>query len=132
MNTINQAERAYKMWQVLTQLARQKREITYKQLSQEIDVHHRAVRFPLHLIQEYCLETQLPGLTVLAVNRSGERGQGFKAYQGDNLREGIREVLSFPCDFDKYCIQRVDGKRIHLPKHKDCFPSPEFVRWRNE
>jgi len=92
---VNQHNNAFKVWQVLTQRAQLNKAITYLELGHEIGIHHRVVRFPLHLIQEYCLEANLPGLTVLVNDRAGNIGSGFKAYGREQREEGVREVLDY-------------------------------------
>jgi putative restriction endonuclease len=94
--SINQHERAYRMWNILADLASRKRDITYKDLAQQLGLHPRVLRYPLNLIQEYCLEQGLPPLTILAVNQSGFPGQGFTAvdHSLNSLRAGRLEVFS--------------------------------------
>jgi len=91
----NQYERAYQTWGILTNLADRKRTITYKALGDLLNIHHRVVKWPLHLIQEHCLEAGLPGLSVLVISRSGVVGQGFVAYSRDRIAEGKKEVLDY-------------------------------------
>lgn len=95
-NQVNQEERAYKAWNVLIKIAQtKKRKISYKKLGDAIQIHHRAVRFVLSLIQDYCMENGLPPLTILVINKStGKPGHGFIAWDFDAIEEGINEVLS--------------------------------------
>ncbi len=87
--TLNQAERAYRAWPILTKRAADKTTITYGELGSLLSVHHRAIRYVLGLIQDYCLEEKLPPLTILIVNQSGGRpSTGFIAYDADRLEEG--------------------------------------------
>src|SRR5207244_11126234 len=75
----NQAERVYRAWNILTECARQQTPITYKQLGDELGMHHRPVRFILGAIQDYCLAERLPPLTILVINQKGRPGSGFIA-----------------------------------------------------
>lgn len=91
---INQVERAFRAWPVLIQVARNRKTITYGELGAAIDVHHRAVRYVLSVIQDYCLEEKLPPLTILVVNSSGLPGTGFIAHNLNNFQQGLEEVWS--------------------------------------
>jgi len=94
---VNQYERAYRTWSILTQYAARKSSITYGQIGKRLGIHHRPTRFILDLIQNYCLEEKLPPLTVLAVNQgTGLPGLGFIAWDVDNLEQGRQQVFSHP------------------------------------
>lgn len=93
--SINQAERAYRAWPILTQRAIEGKTITYGELGTILGVHHRAIRYVLSLIQDYCLEEKLPPLTILIVNQGGKPGTGFIAYDVDKLEEGEALVRSY-------------------------------------
>lgn len=93
--TINQAERAFRTWPILTKRAGEGKIITYGELGALLGVHHRAIRYVLCLIQDYCLEEKLPPLTILIVNKSGRPGTGFIAYDVDKLEEGMALVRSY-------------------------------------
>jgi len=72
--TINQEERAKKLWSILIAL---KEPITYKKLHELSGYHWRALRFPLSVIQNYCIRKNLPPLTILVVNeKTGLPGGG--------------------------------------------------------
>jgi HNH endonuclease len=94
MSDINQAERAFQTWPILTATAKRRETITYLQLGNAIGIHHRAVRFVLDLIQNYCIEEKLPPLTILVVNGSGHPGTGFIAYDLNHFDQGLEEVWS--------------------------------------
>jgi len=92
-NKVNQAERAFKAWQILTKLAATGRLITYEDLAKALEIHHRTIRFVLEMIQDYCLKNELPPLTILVVNKqTNEPGAGFIAWSHDNLLEGRTRV----------------------------------------
>lgn len=77
---VNQHERAYRVWNALITCASQKQSISYKQLAQRLELHHRVFSYPLGLIQEYCEREHLPPLTVLVYNSdTGMPGAGFTA-----------------------------------------------------
>ena len=92
---VNQAERAYLAWPILTGQAEKGKNVTYKTLGDTIGIHHRTVRYVLGLIQDYCLEEKLPPLTILVVNQSGKPGGGFTAWDLDNYEEGFNKVSEF-------------------------------------
>ena len=72
-----QTKRAADVWSVLARSAEQSQTITYKELSNEISVHVRPLRYALELVQKYCLDNDLPHLTSIVVNsNSGLPGAG--------------------------------------------------------
>ena len=89
---INQIERAYRTWPILTECAARSSTISYGELGDAIGVHHRAIRFILHHIQNYCIEANLPPLTILIVNSSGLPGAGFIAHDLDDFQHGLDTV----------------------------------------
>jgi putative restriction endonuclease len=93
---INQEERAFKAWNILVSLAPKGKTITYENLAKALDIHHRAIRFVLARIQDYCLERKLPPLTILVVNKyTNEPGAGFIAKRYSELDEGFSEVAKW-------------------------------------
>lgn len=92
MSKINQSERARLAWAVLTTVAQNHETISYGQLGAAIGVHHRAIRYVLGPIQDYCMEEDLPPLTILVNNTSGIPGSGFIAHDIDNLSSGLEAV----------------------------------------
>lgn len=94
MSQINQTERARLAWKVLVAVAKQRTTTTYGALGAQIGVHHRAIRYVLGPIQDYCLESKLPPLTILVVNGSGRPGSGFIAHDPDDLENGFEAVWS--------------------------------------
>lgn len=91
---LDQVERAYRAWPILIDRASKNSTITYGELGKALGVHHRAVRFVLAVIQDYCLEAKLPPLTILIVNASGLPGSGFIAFDLDRFEEGLEQVFS--------------------------------------
>lgn len=92
MSKINQSERARLAWDVLAAYAHEHKTITYGQLGAAIGVHHRAIRYVLGPIQDYCLEEDLPPLTILVNNTAGIPGTGFIAHDRDDLDGGMNAV----------------------------------------
>lgn len=90
----NQAERVYRAWNILTERAKLRIPITYKQLGDALGMHHRPVRFILGPIQSYCLAEHLPALTILVVNQHGVPGSGFIALDPERFDEGLEEVYA--------------------------------------
>ena len=95
MDEINQIERAALAWQVLINIAEERDVIRYKALGNEIGIHHRAVKFVLAVIQNYCLEHELPPITILVGDADGLPGAGFIAWDVDNFEEGFRIVYDY-------------------------------------
>jgi hypothetical protein len=86
MNEELQYGRASSIWDVLISRVGASKTITYKALSEEINVHHRALRHALEVIQEYCQSNKLPHLTALVVNSTtGIPGAG------NNLDDSLLE-----------------------------------------
>ena len=92
---IDQVERSYQAWPILIDQATKKSTITYGELGKALGVHHRAVRYVLAVIQDYCLEAKLPPLTILIVNASGRPGSSFIAFDLDHFEEGVNQVYGF-------------------------------------
>lgn len=79
MNEGLQLGRASLIWDVLISCAQDGRTITYKELSQKVDTHYRALGHALELIQKHCEIQKLPSLTSLVVSIStGVPGSGNK------------------------------------------------------
>lgn len=95
MSEINQNQRVAYAWDSLIRISKNKDLIRYNQLGNQIGIHHRAVRFVLGVIQNYCLENQLPPLTILVVNQSGLPGEGFVAWDVDNIEQGLQQVYNY-------------------------------------
>lgn len=94
---VNQEERAYRAWRVLTAVASKRSGlITYGELGAAISVHPRALRYVLGVIQAYCLDQRLPPLTILVVNAQDQTpSSGFIAWDVDDLPEGLRKVRNY-------------------------------------
>ena len=90
---IDQEERAQKAWTKLVELAKSQKNCSYKELGDFIGIHHRPVRYPLELFQNYCLNNNLPPITILVINGSGKPGPGFIAANENNFSEKIRMFL---------------------------------------
>jgi putative restriction endonuclease len=92
----NWEQRAAQAWPVLCACAAEERVITYGELGRSIDLHHRAVRYVLGVIQDYCLGAQLPPLTILIVNQDTRRpGEGFIAWDADDIKAGMEKVYGY-------------------------------------
>jgi putative restriction endonuclease len=92
---INQASRAKIAWGILTELASQREEFTYGELTHQMQLHHRSARFFLDLIMKYCQEHNLPPLTILVVNQTGKPGNGFTATDLRNFDPERERVYNF-------------------------------------
>jgi putative restriction endonuclease len=93
---VNQEQRAFLAWPILTECASTGQTITYGQLGERLNVHHRAIRFILGVIQDYCLNNELPPLTILVLNQNtGLPGDGFIAWDIVNAEDGLKKVHDF-------------------------------------
>ena len=91
---INQEQRAFYAWKVLISCAAKRKPLTYGELAEKIGIHHRAVRFVLNLIYDYCYSNNLPPLTILIVNKNTNLpGQGFNDYSIDTFEDDKNEVF---------------------------------------
>lgn len=67
---INQEQRAFSAWTILTRSANNSKPITYGELARQLNLHHRAIRFILGVIQDYCMKNELPPLTIIVLNKN--------------------------------------------------------------
>lgn len=94
--SVNHYERAFKIWKVLTDFAKEHKKITYKEISEITKVHWRAQYIPLGFIQDYCLENDLPPLSILAVNNTTKSpGSGFIACSTNKIISEQERVFEF-------------------------------------
>lgn len=92
---INHEERAYLAWPILCTRAKSHSDITYGELASLLGIHHRAVRYVLGPIQEYCMEEGLPPLTALVLNKNtGMPGTGFIAREVDEIPHAFEEIYA--------------------------------------
>ncbi len=92
----NWHEVATRTWDVLTQAALEKRRLYYSELAERLRLHHRLMRFPLDLLQDYCLEERKPPLTIMVIERAtSSPGSGFTGAPREAWAASIREVLEW-------------------------------------
>jgi putative restriction endonuclease len=93
----NYEEYAARTWPILCRCAAEGSVITYGDLGDQIGLHPRQIGRVLSVIQDYCLERRMPPLTILIVNkRTGEPGAGFRAWDADNIENGMEQVYGYP------------------------------------
>lgn len=93
---LNYESSAFKAWEILVRLAKQRDVITYGELAELVSVHYRSVRFVLGHVQNHCLNYNLPPLTILIVNKSTRKpSTGFIAFSHDNIEQGRAEVQNY-------------------------------------
>lgn len=96
MGIINQHQRAALCWDELIKVAKGNNLIQYGQLGKKIGIHHRAIRFVLGIIVDYCYHNKLPLLTILVVNKkSGLPGKGFISWYTDDIEKGQNNVYGY-------------------------------------
>ncbi len=112
--SINHYERAYYIWNILVDCASKNKTISYKQITEISDIHWRVQKIPLEYIQQYCIEKDLPPLTILAVNNSTHLpGSGFIACSTERIETETKNVFlydwnkqdnpfSFACDINNF------------------------------
>jgi putative restriction endonuclease len=84
-------------WDVLVECAKKKELITYGDLGALVGVHVRQVNRVLGLLQDYCLAEKLLPITIQVINKSyGKPGEGFVAWDIENLDEGVQRVQDYP------------------------------------
>lgn len=99
MKKPNQHALAAHTWEFLVTHALRRQQCYYSELAAELGTHHRAVRFPLELIQDYCLQGEKPPLTILVINQNtGLPGTGFigAPTEPGALRQNRLEVFEWP------------------------------------
>ena len=73
-------ERGAQVWSVLALAARNRQVLTYDLLSKLIGVPRHGLANILDQVQRYCMQKDLPPLTILVVNKhTGLPGEGFVA-----------------------------------------------------
>lgn len=77
---MTRAERAQQIWSVLALAATNRQVLTYDIVARLTGVHRPGLGDLLRPIQQYCVENQLPPLTVLVVSeQTGSPSEGFIA-----------------------------------------------------
>ncbi len=75
-------ERGAQVWSVLALAARNRQLLTYDLLSNLIGVPRQGLANVLDQVQRYCMQNDLPPLTILVVNKdTGLPGDGFVAVE---------------------------------------------------
>lgn len=100
---VNQLERAKIAWEILKLISKNRELITYKELGRQMQVHPMVIGVFLDLIQQYCLNNELPPLSILVINQSGKPGEGYTASNIDNF------------DIDKNLVFSFDWYKINNP-----------------
>jgi len=86
---------AHAAWNALVEVAQNpnRKPITYRDLGRKIGMHHRVLRWPLHAIQDHCLEQGLPPLTTLVV-RELDFQPGERSYAVPNSQAAVQRVFT--------------------------------------
>ena len=93
----NWDQAAYVIWPELTRAAEKHPTLTYGELAPLIPTNPLSVGLALGPIQAYCMEQKLPPLTALVVGKTtGVPGNGFVAWDVDDLDEGLNAVFHYP------------------------------------
>ncbi|MBK2267112.1 HNH endonuclease [Francisella philomiragia] len=107
-------QRAYFVWDELVKVAKAHTIITYSDLANRINCHHRALYYPLGYIQDYCLDERLPPLTMLVVNKATRLpGNGFIATDRKLFDKTLDDIYEYNWDkLDKPFSVFKDGNSI--------------------
>ena len=93
--SVNHYERTFRAWPLLTDRAEKRSKISYGEVAEHLQIHHRPVRYVLGVIQDWCLRERKPPLTILVISQGeGKPGQGFIAWDSSNLNKGYEEVYA--------------------------------------
>ncbi|GHT80139.1 hypothetical protein FACS1894130_10820 [Spirochaetia bacterium] len=95
MGKINFVEKAKNIWLYLIECSNNKQLYSYKDIGNRVELHWRMVGRALEPIQKYCLDNNLPPLTILVVNSSKKPGVGFIAAKSDEIDQKTKEVYNF-------------------------------------
>lgn len=112
----NHELRAFNAWEILIKRAGEKIPITYKELAEQVGVHHRVCRYFLDYIQAYCMNEEMPPLTSIVVSKEGKVGKGFIAYDVNNIGEGQKKVYNFNWSnyINPFQYAQIDGRQSEL------------------
>lgn len=78
--------------EILIECSKEKQTITYGEAARKLGIHHRVIRHPLHVIQNYCRLNNLPHLTILVVDRNGICGSGKTRVP--NIEDELKRVYN--------------------------------------
>lgn len=78
--------------EILIECSKEKQTITYGEAARKLGIHHRVIRHPLHIIQNYCKLNNLPHLTILVVDRNGICGSGKTKVP--NIEDELKRVYN--------------------------------------
>ena len=93
----NWDQAAAAIWPALVNAAAASRTLTYSDIAPLIPTNPLSVGRALGPLQTYCIEANLPPLTAGVVSKStGLPGNGFVAWDVDDLDEGLAAVFSYP------------------------------------
>ena len=94
-SSFNRERLAQSAWLILISVAKSDGLITYGDLGKALGIHHRSVRIVLTLIQDYCLEQKNEPLTALVVSKDGVPGEGFIAWDVDDIGTALARIRAF-------------------------------------
>ena len=77
------------LWDLLIKCAKNRKTISYGEASRLLEIYHRVIRHPLHIIQKYCHENNFPHLTILVVDRNGNLGKGKTSVSNVDFERNI-------------------------------------------
>lgn len=95
---VDQFDRARRAWPILIEQAKQRSPITYGRLAEKMELHPRVCRYFLGIIQDHCLEKDLPPLQSLVINkRTKVPGSGYFATPRGRVQidEAHNQVFGF-------------------------------------
>ena len=101
------------LWDILIKCAKNRKTISYGEASKLLEIYHRSIRYPLHILQKYCLDNKLPHLTILVVDRNGNLGKG---------KTPVSNV-----DFERSRVYEMDWLKIKHPCQE--FDLPNYLEF---
>lgn len=97
MKRINWDYKARMAWSYLTHKATLSATVTYTDVANHIGTTPRHVKHALGPIQDFCLDSNLPPLTVIVVDKNtGKPGTGFIAWDMSDLNSADQAVFMYP------------------------------------
>jgi hypothetical protein len=112
---MTRAERATQIWAVLAWAATHRQNITYPQLARVTGAFTGGLGDLLEPIQAYCINKEIPPLTILAVQtKSGLPGAGFHGASAERFASEQARVFAFDwLEHGNPGVEKLEDASIH-------------------